>query len=74
MGDMLVSIWSILANFGMDTGDIANKIGSIIAVDEKGDYTGTLAPLAEVPLVGSIILLFADIGNSAGQSGPTTIA
>lgn len=74
MGDMLVSLWSIMANFGFDSVDLANKIGSIIAVDENGNYTGTLAPLAEVPLIGSIILLFADIGNSAGQATPTTIA
>ncbi len=74
MGDMLVSLWSIMANFGFDTGDLANKIGSIIAKDENGDYTGTLAPVAEIPLVGSIIGIFADIGSSAGQATPTTIS
>lgn len=74
MGDMLVSLWSIMANFGFDTGDLANKIANIIAVDENGDYTGVLAPIAELPLIGQIILLFADIGNSAGQATPTTIA
>ena len=74
MGDMLVSLWSIMANFGFDTGDLANKIGSIIAKDENGNYTGTLAPVAEIPLVGSIIGMFADIGSSAGQATPTTIS
>ena len=74
MGDMLVSLWSIMANFGFDTGDLANKIGSIIAKDENGNYTGTLARIAEIPLVGSIIGMFADIGSSAGQATPTTIS
>ncbi len=74
MGDMLVSLWSIMANFGFDTGDLANKIGNIIAKDQDGDYTGVLAPIAEVPLVGTIIGLFADIGGSAGQATPTTIS
>jgi hypothetical protein len=74
MGDMLVSLWSIMANFGFDTGDLANKIGNIIAKDQDGDYTGVLAPVAEVPLVGTIIGLFADIGSSAGQATPTTIS
>ena len=50
MGDMLVSLWSIMANFGFDTGDLANKIGNIIAVDNDGNYTGTLAPVAEIVL------------------------
>ena len=74
MGDMLVSLWSIMANFGFDTGDLANKIGNIIAKDNNGNYTGTLAPVAEIPLVGTIIGLFADIGSSAGQATPTTIS
>lgn len=73
MGDMLVSMWSIMANFGFDTGDLANKIGNIIAKGEDG-YTGTLAPVAEIPLIGEIIGLFADIGSSAGQATPTTIS
>ena len=49
MGDMLVSLWSIMANFGFDTGDLANKIGNIIAKDNEGNFTGTLAPIAEFP-------------------------
>lgn len=74
MGDMLVSLWSIMANFGFDTQDLANKIGSIIAKDKDENYTGTLAPIAEIPLVGDIIGLFAEIGSSAGQATPTTIS
>lgn len=74
MGDMLVSLWSIMANFGFDTGDLANKIGSIIAKDGDNNYTGTLAPIAEIPLIGTVIGLFADIGSSAGQATPTTIS
>jgi hypothetical protein len=73
MGDMLVSLWSIMANFGFDTGDLANKIGNIIAKSDEG-YTGTLAPVAEIPLIGTVIGLFADIGSSAGQATPTTIS
>ena len=42
MGDMLVSMWSIMANFGFDTADLANKIANIIAKDENGDYTGVI--------------------------------
>ena len=74
MGDMLVSMWSIMANFGFDTADLANKIANIIAKDENDNYTGTLAPVAQIPLVGTIIGLFADIGSSAGQATPTTIS
>ncbi|MBR2953490.1 MAG: hypothetical protein IKK46_09255 [Clostridia bacterium] len=74
MGDMLVSLWSIMANFGFDTGDLANKIGNIIAKDKDENYTGILAPIAEIPLIGDIIGLFADIGSSAGQATPTTIS
>ncbi len=74
MGDMLVSLWSIMANFGFDTQDLANKIGSIIAKDKDENYTGTLAPIAEIPLIGDIIGLFAEIGSSAGQATPTTIS
>ncbi len=74
MGDMLISLWSILANFGMDTGTLANKIGNIIAEDEDGNITGTLAPIAELPLIGDVILIFAQIGDAAGQAVPTTIA
>ncbi len=73
MGDMLVSMWSIMANFGFDTGDLANKIGNIIAEIDEG-YTGILAPVAEIPLIGTVIGLFADIGSSAGQATPTTIS
>jgi hypothetical protein len=67
MGDMLVSMWSIMANFGFDTADLANKIANIIAKDENGNYTGTLAPVAEIPLIGGIIGIFADIGEAAGK-------
>ncbi len=74
MGDMLVSLWSIMANFGFDTQDLANKIGNIIAKDENEKYTGTLAPVADIPLIGEIIGLFAEIGNSAGQVTPPTIS
>ncbi len=74
MGDMLVSLWSIMANFGFDTQDLANKIGNIIAKDKDENYTGTLAPIAEIPLIGTVIGLFADIGSSAGQATPTTIS
>ncbi len=74
MGDMLVSLWSIMANFGFDTQDLANKIGNIIAKDENEKYTGTLAPVADIPLIGTVIGLFAEIGNSAGQVTPPTIS
>lgn len=72
MGDMLVSLWSIMANFGFDTADLADKIANIIAKDENGSYVGTLAPVVDIPLIGTVIGLFADIGSSAGKVPPTT--
>ena len=67
MGDMLVSMWSIMANFGFETDELARKIANILAKDENEKYTGTLAPVAEIPLIGGIIGLFADIGEAAGK-------
>ena len=74
MGDMLVSLWSIMANFGFETDELARKISNIIGTDEDGNYTGTLAPVADIPLIGTVIGLFADIGNASGQATPTTIS
>ena len=37
MGDMLVSLWSIMANFGFETDELARKVSNIIAKDENGD-------------------------------------
>ena len=71
MGDMLVSMWSIMANFGFNTDELAKKIASILAKDENEKYTGTLAPVAEIPLIGGIIGIFADIGDAAGRAETT---
>ena len=74
MGDMLVSLWSIMANFGFETDELARKVSNIIAKDENGDYTGTLAPVADIPIVGMAISLFAEFGSTAGQVTPPTVS
>ena len=74
MGDMLVSLWSIMANFGFETDELARKISNIIGTDEDGNYTGTLAPVADIPIVGMVIGLFAEFGSSAGQVTPPTVS
>ena len=57
---MLDSIWQLLVNFGLDTKEIADGIGSLIKLDEAGNVVGgDLAALADFPLVGMILKLFA---------------
>ena len=54
---MLDSIWQLLANYGLDTGEIADGISSLFTVTETTDaegnvvteYGGTLGALADFP-------------------------
>ena len=57
---MLDSIWQLLANYGLDTKEIADGIHSLISpvVDAEGNitgYTGTLGVHANFPLIGDIL-------------------
>ena len=55
---MLDSIWQLLANFGLDTQEIADGIGSLIQVDADGNATGDLAALIDFPIIGIILKAF----------------
>ena len=62
---MLDSIWQLLANYGLDTKEIADGIHSLIQpiVDAEGNvtgYEGTLGVIANFPLIGDILKGFAD--------------
>ncbi len=61
---MLDSIWQLLANYGLNTEEIADGIHSLIkpVVDAEGNitgYEGTLGVLANFPLIGDILKGFA---------------
>lgn len=56
---MLDSIWQLLVNFGLDTQEIADGIGSLIKLDEAGNATGDLAALVDFPIIGIILKAFA---------------
>ncbi len=72
---MLDSIWQLLANYGLDTGEIASGIGSLFTIttvtkvvtDDAGNtttvteevYGGSLAALADFPLIGMVLKAFA---------------
>ena len=73
---MLDSIWQLLANYGLDVGEIADGIASLITVTETTDaegnvvteYGGTLGAIAEFPLIGSIIQAFASFSPSIEET------
>ena len=73
---MLDSIWQLLANYGLDTGDIADGISSLFSVTETTDaegnvvteYGGTLGALADFPLVGMILQVFASFTPSVEET------
>lgn len=64
---MLDSIWQLLANYGLDIGEIANGISSLFSVTETTDadgnvvevYGGSLAALADFPIIGVVLKAFA---------------
>ena len=73
---MLDSIWQLLANYGLDTGEIAGGIGSLFTVIESTDaegntvveYGGTLGALADFPLIGSILQAFASFSPAVEET------
>ena len=73
---MLNSIWQLLANYGLDTTEIADAIHSLIqpVVDEAGNvtgYEGTLAALVDFPVIGSVLKGFADLAPSIAGATDT---
>lgn len=73
---MLDSIWQLLANYGLDTGEIADGISSLFSVttttDAEGNvvevYGGSLAALADFPIVGMILKAFASFTPSVEET------
>ena len=73
---MLDSIWQLLANYGLDTGDIADGIGSLFTVTETTDaegnvvteYGGTLGALADFPIIGMVLQAFASFTPSVEET------
>lgn len=64
---MLDSIWQLLANYGLDTKEIAEAMQSLISVttttDAEGNviesYGGNLRFLIDFPIIGTILKAFA---------------
>ncbi len=64
---MLDSIWQLLADSGLDVGEIADGISSLFSIttttDANGNtvetYGGTLGALADFPIIGMVLKAFA---------------
>ena len=65
---MLDSIWQLLANFGLDTQEIADSIGSLIKVDADGNVSGSLAALIDFPIIGTVLNAFASFTPSVTET------
>jgi hypothetical protein len=73
---MLDSIWQLLANYGLDTGEIADGISSLFTVTETTDaegnvvteYGGSLAALADFPIIGMVLQAFASFTPSVEET------
>lgn len=65
---MLDSIWQLLANFGLDTQEIADSIGELIKVDEDGTVSGSLAALIDFPIIGVILEAFVSFTPSVTET------
>ena len=73
---MLESIWQLLANYGLDTKEIADGIGSLFSIttttDANGNvvesYEGSLAALADFPLIGMVLKAFASFAPAVEES------
>ena len=65
---MLDSIWQLLANFGLDTQEIADAMGSLIKIDADGNVSGDLAALIDFPLVSIILNAFASFAPSVPET------
>ena len=73
---MLDSIWQRLANYGLDTKEIADAIHSLVepVVDAEGNvvgYEGTLGAIVDFPLIGSVIKAFADFAPAIAETTET---
>ncbi len=73
---MLNSIWQLLANYGLDTQEIADAMHSLIqpVVDAEGNvvgYEGTLASLVEFPIIGSVLQGFASFAPEITTASET---
>jgi hypothetical protein len=73
---MLDSIWQLLANYGLDTKEIADGIHSLIqpVVDADGavvGYEGTLSALVDFPIIGSVLKGFADFAPAIADTTET---
>ena len=69
---MLNSLWQLLANYGLDTKEIADAIHELIVpvVDAEGNitgYEGTLSALVDFPVIGEVIKAFADFAPSVAD-------
>ena len=66
---MLDSIWQLLANYGLDTGEIAGGIGSLFQVDAEGNVVGgSLAALADFPIIGAVLKAFASFAPAVEET------
>lgn len=73
---MLDSIWQLLANYGLDTEEIAGGIGSLFKIVEETDaegkvtttYEGSLAALADFPLIGMVLKAFASFAPAVEET------
>ena len=73
---MLDSIWQLLANYGLDTGEIADGIGSLFTVTETTgpdgetvtEYGGSLAALADFPIIGMVLQAFASFSPAVEET------
>ncbi len=73
---MLDSIWQLLANYGLDTKEIADAIHSLLepVVDAEGNvvgYEGTLAAIVDFPIIGSVLKGFADFAPAVAETTET---
>ncbi len=73
---MLESIWQLLANYGLDTKEIADGIGSLFSITTTTDadgnvvevYGGSLAALADFPLIGMVLKAFASFAPAVEET------
>ena len=66
---MLESIWQLLANYGLDVSEIANGINSLFQVDAEGNVVGgSLAALADFPIIGMVLKAFASFAPAASET------
>ena len=73
---MLNSIWQLLANYGLDTKEIADAIHSLVGPvgDAEGNvvgYEGTLGAIVDFPVIGSVLKGFADLAPSISEATDT---